>query len=582
MMIERRWWPRLPLLLLAVAAALIIPAAEAAPHAVVPTTTSTQLFVPTTTNGGNNNAQMKIQTAAVVSLRSESATTDPTASIAGARTTSNAGSTSTASSLRGKNRGRRNRWLEVVEESIAQHKQRKDDLFEAREKHPSNDIFDAYDNNKEEEELVDETESNAREDSLFAFDADRYRDVVEKAKEKTLKGTADKKDDEKEKTLKGSKTNDEDKANDQEENSPRESAENVNGREEGTATAPTGSWHEDTLDAVAGDIQGPKGEEPHEQASDAGPAITEAEADAESEAESETKAQSQANLETIPIDAAGPSTNESEAADETTEAAIDGKDGTKDEANTKAAGAQPNLETILVDAAASIIKEDTNADSMPNQNQAGIRGMTPGGKVGISFAFISLFALILIAAAIRRRRQGRRFQNMNDLSSYWDLEDDQSSDDDDGDTAHAVPLYITTPTSAKYAKTDSESNDSDDDNYEDDDVSALPTYIAKYSLAATPSPETTKDKGGTDTANATATKDNAGVRELDGIVAGICFEAASPAPTTNQEDSIWDHSSAPTLDTTDSVLENLPASAQAPNTAGGSSWEQFPSCAVWS
>ena len=165
---------------------------------------------------------------------------------------------------------------------------------------------------------------------------------------------------------------------------------------------------------------------------------------------------------------------------------------------------------------------------------------------------------------------------MKDLSSYLDLGDDPS---DDGATDYALPLYITTPTAAKYAKTDSESGESDDGNYEDDDISALPTYIAKYSNVTSPTATGANEYD----AHHTPTNDKAGVRELDNIVADICFEAADTKQEDTTSDSIWDHSSAPTLDTTDSVLENLPSTTnKAQETAGSSSWEKFPSCAVWS
>ena len=102
-------------------------------------------------------------------------------------------------------------------------KERKDGLFqktrdEDDEKHQSNDAFEANNKNRaRDDEGNDST-------CIFAFDADRYREVVEKAKAKTLKGGGDRKDEE-EKKDKGEKTKDEVKAN--EENTPTQLTDNA-------------------------------------------------------------------------------------------------------------------------------------------------------------------------------------------------------------------------------------------------------------------------------------------------------------------------------------------------------------------
>ena len=486
---------------------------------------------------------------------------------------------SIATALRGKNR-----WLEVDSKPT---RERKNGLFEkaggADDKHLSNDAFEPnaenelrQDEDKDENEpqqlpIVEEEEANnkinAREDdeedtsSIFSFDADRYQEVVEKAKQKTLKGGADKKDkEEKENKDKEHKANEEGEAN-YEENTPNDTDEKDTGKEE--STTHFGTWYEETLETMTVEAQGPTGEELPGALSRPTSTTTESE-----------KAPDETTESVIVVE---DTTTEKEMMASTTKnpPAGEGESHMDPDSEPEPNVQPPNFESSPMDAA-SILQGDSAAQT----NQAGLFGMTTKDKAGIALGSISLFAMIAVAAAAirRRRRRQTRFQNMKDLSSYLDLGDDPS---DDGATDYALPLYITTPTAAKYAKTNSESGGSDDDNddnYDDDDISALSSYIAQYSNTTSPSLTDNKDK----LADHIETKNKAEVRELDNIVAGICFEAADSKQEDTTSDSIWDHSSAPTLDTTDSVLENLPASAKAQETAGRPSWEPFPSCAVWS
>ena len=61
---------------------------------------------------------------------------------------------------------------------------------------------------------------------------------------------------------------------------------------------------------------------------------------------------------------------------------------------------EPELEpeTTPMDTTSTRKPDDIFSQEMPNSSQSGIRGMTPGGKFGISLVFIALFALVVVAA----------------------------------------------------------------------------------------------------------------------------------------------------------------------------------------
>ena len=70
--------------------------------------------------------------------------------------------------------------------------------------------------------------------------------------------------------------------------------------------------------------------------------------------------------------------------------------------------------------------EKERSRQVPNLNssQGGIRNMTPGGKFGMSLVFISLFALILVAAFRSRSRstsKGEKYWEMNDQTNEYDV-----------------------------------------------------------------------------------------------------------------------------------------------------------------
>ena len=326
--------------------------------------------------------------------------------------------------LRGKNR----RFLQEEVADNKQTKERKDGLFEkARdedgEKHMSNDAFKADTENEieaEENELRQQlpeneeeanNKNNAMEEdsstSIFTFDADRYRDVVEKAKAKTLKGGgADKKDekDEKEKTDKENKTNDENTAN--EENTPKETDKKDNGKKDGTTHF--GTWYEDNLETTTLDEQDPNGEEPEETSSH--PAVPESDEAPDDTAELEIAAEDTVQ-ETAVDEMMTSTTTNPPAAGEKSELK------SNPEAEAKAQPKQ-DFELTPMDAA-RVIQGDADKLTKTNQNQVGLLGMTTKDKAGIALGSISLFALVVVAAAAirRRRRCQTQFQNMKELSS---------------------------------------------------------------------------------------------------------------------------------------------------------------------
>ena len=485
------------------------------------------------------------------------------------------------SALRGKNR-----LLQVVD--TRDLKEQKNDLFDAtrHEKQP----FDI-----EEEEVNDlpETESNLRE-----FDADKYRDFVEKANKNTLKGAAkEDKEDKEEKNGKNEKTA-ADKDNDQD--APDETAGTVNIDEavEESESTP-GTTQESMVEAIAEDEALTEATPDDDEEEDDDPDDDRVQACGLQWDRSISCGGKPGNVPPVCcpgyacegewcVQVGGISTEN--LAGETTHTKT--KDAIHD-AETKAVQPeQPFLETISFDTE-SIFNAGSSSNAMPGQYQTEIQEKSLGSTVGISFvATISLGSLLIAAIAlIRRRKREPKLQYRNRL--------EYQSDDRVND--HILPLSITTPT--KSTKTDSESYESDD-NYEDDDISALPlpAFMANYSVNA--SQDSTGAVGweirerGKEITDIAA-EDWAKVRELDRIVTGITNK--SNADYT--EDSIWDDSSAPSLNTTsDSVMERFPIPAldtsdstleelsidtsvdtpQARPEPVNGGWVNFSSCAVWS
>ena len=58
---------------------------------------------------------------------------------------------------------------------------------------------------------------------------------------------------------------------------------------------------------------------------------------------------------------------------------------------------EPEVETTPLDTTTNE-SDEVFLQQVPNSSQGGIRGMTPGGKFGISLVFIALFALVVFAA----------------------------------------------------------------------------------------------------------------------------------------------------------------------------------------
>ena len=478
--------------------------------------------------------------------------------------------------LRGKNR-----LLQVADNK--DRKERKGDLFDAtrHEKQP----FEIVEEEEEPQSIVQE------------FDADKYRDFVEKANKNTLKGAAkedkEEKNDKKEKTAAGK---------DNEQSVPEETAGKIDIVEESVSTS--GTAQESIVEANAEN-------EALTEVTEATPSNN----DDEEEDPDDDRVQACGIQWDRSISCGGKPGNaplvccpgyacEGEwcvqedgiytenPAGETTP--IKTTDGNLDTETKAVQPEQPFLETMPFDTG-SIFNENSSSNSMPSQYQTEIQGKSLGSTVGISFvATISLGGiLIAVIALIRLRKQERKFQYRNNLLEY-------QSDDKVND--HILPLSINAPT--KSAKTDSESGESDD-NDEDDDISALPlpAFMANYSVNA--SQDSTGAMGweirerGKEITDIAA-EDWAKARELDRIVTRISNQ--NNADYT--EDSIWDDSSAPSLNTTtDSVMERFPIPArntddstleelsvdtsvdtsEAPAAEStNSSWVNFRSCAVWS
>ncbi len=97
------------------------------------------------------------------------------------------------------------------------------------------------------------------------------------------------------------------------------------------------------------------------------------------------------------------------------------------EPETKVETMTPELETDADHFPGPEIRTETERSrQVPNLNssQSGIRNMTPGGKFGMSLVFISLFALILVAAfrsRSRRTSKGEKYWEMNDQADEYDV-----------------------------------------------------------------------------------------------------------------------------------------------------------------